>query len=203
MRAYQAKNYSKHVLGCSTAKRPTAKYIQGHKKDYSNVEEGQKEPILPIQRGGGYCANNIDCGYPTKGSCSSMKRCVCEDDFIGPMCLSHAGFDDNPPPVEDLEVDRVLLSPGFTAMLAFAVIAFISFVGLAVVKRRSQQVGRYDQLPSSNDSSRLDKDMIPSMQQQGAGGGSYQQTGAAFNPMGSNEQKTVTYCMIDGRLLDE
>lgn len=215
VRAYQAKNESKHVLGCSTKLRPTAKFIMGHKKDYSNSEAGQKEPLRPIQRGGGYCNKDKDCGYPTKGSCSIGKHCVCEDGYTGPMCLSHAGFDDNPLPAEELVVSRLLLSPGGSMMFAFAVIAFIGFIGLAVFNKRRSPDG-YDQLPSnnnSNDVTRLDGEMVRAMQQQqrqgnnsmAAGAGSYQQTGpAAYNPMGAADAgKTVTYCMIDGRLLDE
>ena len=198
VRAYQAKGDGKHELGCSTKKKPTAKYIQGHPKDYMNVEDGQKVPLQPVANGGGYCTQDSHCGAPTKGSCSSTKRCVCQDNFTGPLCLSPPGFDDNPPPPESIGFASVFLSPGFTAIVVFAVVAFISFVGLAVVNRRRQQDGRYDQLPPSNDPT---KEMVRVTQQQGAGSGSYQQAGAPYN--GSNEQKTVTYCMIDGRLLDE
>eukprot|EP00578_Thalassiosira_sp_NH16_P025551 CAMPEP_0181100068 /NCGR_PEP_ID=MMETSP1071-20121207/12998_1 /TAXON_ID=35127 /ORGANISM="Thalassiosira sp., Strain NH16" /LENGTH=639 /DNA_ID=CAMNT_0023182777 /DNA_START=177 /DNA_END=2096 /DNA_ORIENTATION=- len=200
VRAYQAKDSATQNLGCSTKSRPTAKFIEGHKKAFSKTEEGQKEPLQPIQRGGEYCQEDSDCGYPTKGSCSMGKRCVCNDEFTGPMCLSHAGFDDNPPVADSLEIDRVVISPAFLTMLAFAIIAFISYVGFAVFNRR-RQADRYDQLPT-NDVARLNTDMMRGAQQQGASGGSYQQSGeASFN--GLNEQKTVTYCMIDGRLLDE
>lgn len=202
VRAYQAKGDSKHVLGCSTKSRPTAKFIQGHLKDFVDAEGGQKVPLQPVQRGGGYCKADNDCGGSTKGSCSDVKRCVCMEGFTGPSCLSHDGFDDNPPPPEDLEVDRLFLSPAFMTMIAVAAIAFVAFVGIAVFNRR-RQVEKYDQLPT-NDVTRLDGEMVRAMQQQGSSGGSYQQTGvAAYNPMGTSEQKTVTYCMIDGRLLDE
>mmetsp|Transcript_23949 Transcript_23949/g.42848 ORF Transcript_23949/g.42848 Transcript_23949/m.42848 type:complete len:631 (+) Transcript_23949:167-2059(+) len=201
VRAYQAKNESKHILGCSTQARPTSKFIKGHAKDYMNTEEGQKEPLMAIQRGGRYCSKDSDCGYPTKGACSESNRCVCEDDYTGPKCLSHAGYNDNPPPVEDLEVDRLLLSPVFSFMFFFAAVAFISFVGIAVFKRRRQEMERYNQVPSSNEvTMRLD---FP-MQQQVPGNGSYQNSPeSAYNPMGADKQETVTYCMIDGRLIDE
>lgn len=216
VRAYQAKNESKHVLGCSTEARPTAKYIEGHKKYFT--EEGQKEPLQPIQRGGGSCQQNSDCGYPMKGSCSDGKRCGCEDDYTGPMCLSHAGYDDNPPRTEGLKFYSILPSPAFSAMVVFAVIGFILYVGIAVFNQR-RQVESYDQLPT-NDVAKLDKEIIMAMQQQqqgsaGRGNGSYQQQSgtapynpmgsgmAPYNPMGAVEQKTVTYCMIDGRLLDD
>lgn len=201
VRAYQAKNESKHILGCSTKSRPTSKFIKGHAKDYMNTEEGQKEPLMGIQRGGRYCSKNSDCGYPTKGACSESNRCVCEDDYTGPKCLSHAGYNDNPPPVEDLEIDRLLLSPVFSFMFFFAAVAFISFVGIAVFKRRRQEMERYEQVHSSKEvAMRLD---FP-MQQQVPGNGSYQNSPEpAYNPNGENRQETVTYCMIDGRLIDE
>lgn len=208
VRAYQAVNDPKHILGCSTKSRPTAKFIAGHKKEFSNKEDGQKEPLQLIQDGGGNCAKDSDCGYPTKGSCShSSKRCICNENFTGPMCLSHAGFDDNLPPLEHLGVDRLLVSPIFSAMAIFA-IAFIIFVGIAVAKNRQQEFARYEKVRSShNDAARRVQNYIKAtqqQQQQSSSGSGYQQQGEApYNPMGTSEQQTVTYCMIDGRLLDD
>ena len=105
VRAYQAVNESKHVLGCSTENRPTARFIEGHKKDYADTVVGQKEPLLPIQHGGAYCETNEDCGYPKKGQCSGNKRCICVGGYTGPKCLSSAGFDDNPAPVDEIECE--------------------------------------------------------------------------------------------------
>lgn len=102
VRAYQAVDESKHILGCSTETRPTGRFIEGHKKDYMDAVGGQKEPLLPIQHGGAYCEKTDDCGYPEKGVCSASKRCACKEGFTGPRCLTHAGFDDNPSP-ESLE----------------------------------------------------------------------------------------------------
>ncbi|KAL7547451.1 hypothetical protein ACHAWF_010749 [Thalassiosira exigua] len=210
VRAYQASNESKHVLGCSTKRRPTAKYIEGHKENYVDNERGQKEPLMPVQKGGGSCANDGDCGYPTKGKCSgsSKRTCACEDGYTGPMCLSHAGFDDNPPAGDSLEVYQIILSPVFSAMLALAA-AFAAFVGLAVYRGRRLEAERYERLPTTprgNGAGALGGS-AGGMQMQGAsgeGGGSYQQSGPPpYNPMGGSEQKTVTYCMIDGRLLDD
>ena len=198
VRAYQAVNESKHILGCSTKTRPTAKFIEGHKKNYVHRESGQKEPLQPIQRGGGYCTEDKHCGYPTKGSCSGRWGCECKANYTGPMCLSPAGFDDNPPLAEKLPFEMVWISTIFQTMIALP-IAFAVFVGLAVVKRRKQEVERYEQLPQSKDAARRYE--AREMQQDTSG--SYQQTGAPYNPMGANKQETVTYCMIDGRLLDE
>eukprot|EP00584_Thalassiosira_punctigera_P018432 CAMPEP_0172553840 /NCGR_PEP_ID=MMETSP1067-20121228/51913_1 /TAXON_ID=265564 ORGANISM="Thalassiosira punctigera, Strain Tpunct2005C2" /NCGR_SAMPLE_ID=MMETSP1067 /ASSEMBLY_ACC=CAM_ASM_000444 /LENGTH=629 /DNA_ID=CAMNT_0013342085 /DNA_START=115 /DNA_END=2004 /DNA_ORIENTATION=+ len=200
VRVYQAKGDSKHILGCSTKHRPTSKFIQGHKKDYMNMEEGQKVPLHAIQRGGGVCSQNSDCGFPVKGKCAST-RCVCEEDYTGPKCLSHAGFDDNPPPTEELSVDWLLPSPVFAAIFTFALLAFLVFVGITAFHKRRQD--SYDQLTTLSDA--VNGELVKMMQQQGSGGGSYQQSSGSggFNPMEEGTQKTVTYCMIDGRLLDE
>ncbi len=73
----------------------------------------------------------------------------------------------------------------------------------------------YEQLPSADNVTRLDGDNVArvmQMQQQQQSGVqqgelSYQQSGGGpppYDPMGAAAtDKTVTYCMIDGRLLDE
>jgi hypothetical protein len=209
VRVYQAVNESKHVLGCSTPERPTAQFIKGHKEDYINKFEGQKEPLLEIQRGGAYCQESSECGYPEKGSCESNK-CVCQEKYTGPKCLSPDGFDDNPPPPEEIQFSQMALPPAMLFMLAISVVVFIIFVGLAVCKRRKHMMTTYDPLmdtSSHNGSGRIlgglqGPNAIPSYAQD-----SYQkgERGALFNPTGSSnsDQKTVTYCMIDGRLLDD
>ena len=203
VRVYQAKNDPRHVLGCSTESRPTAKFIIGNMADFVNKEDGQKIPLLPIRRGGGYCKADSECGYPTKGTCLRGRRCVCEDGFTGPMCSSHAGFDDYTPPVESLEVDMVLLSPVILAMFSFAALAFAAFVEITVYKRRRLEE-RYHRLPPSNGGTRLDGELLSVMHQHGSPGLSYQQMRTPLPaPIIENRQNTVTYCMIDGRLLDE
>ena len=98
VRVWQAKNESKHVLGCSTEDRPTAHFIEGNKKNF--METGDKEPLKQIQNGGGFCHKDSQCGGTERGKCSpvgrSMSKCVCNDGFTGPMCLAHKGFYDHP-----------------------------------------------------------------------------------------------------------
>ena len=207
IRAYQAKNESRHNLGCSTKEKPTDRFIQGHKKDYMNTEEGQKVPLLPVQRGGASCVKDSQCGSPTKGHCFGNK-CVCTDDFTGPRCLSHFGFDDNPPPPEDIVVSMYEFSPAFSVMLIFAGLAFITFVGLFVIRRRRDFNKSYDSLPTNDgggSSSQMNGEMVGrGMQQQNTTdmGSSYQRDGTAtYNPMGAIDQKTVTYCVIDQRMV--
>jgi LPXTG-motif cell wall-anchored protein len=114
--------------------------------------------------------------------------------------LSHFGFDDNPPPPEDIVVSGYEFSPAFTTMLIFAGVAFIAFTGLFVIRRR-RDVEKYDSLPT-NDGSPMNGRMGHAMQQPNAAAGSYQREGGApYNPMGAVDQKTVTYCVIDQRMV--
>jgi hypothetical protein len=94
VRIWQAKNESKHKLGCSTRERPTELFIKAHKKRY--MEENQREPLLPTRIGGASCTSDLDCGGVRHGSCTDRRVCKCNQGFAGSSCLSHFGFDDNP-----------------------------------------------------------------------------------------------------------
>lgn len=89
------------------------------------------------------------------------------------------------------------MSPVFSALAAFAAVAFVLFVSFAALRKR-RQVENYEQVPTEKPT-HIFRDAAPSAVDEN---GSYQQSGG-FNPMASNDPKTVTYCMIDGRLLDE
>jgi hypothetical protein len=98
-------------------------------------------------------------------------------------------------------------SPAFSVMLIFAGLAFITFVGLFVIRRRRDFNKSYDSLPTNDgSSSQMNGEMVGrGMQQQNTadmGSSSYQRDGtAAYNPMGAVDQKTVTYCVIDQRMV--
>jgi hypothetical protein len=93
VRVYQAVNESRHILGCSPERRPTAQFIEGHFKRYTT--EGDKYLLRNIQNGGGECQKDSDCGrFDAMGSCASSGQCVCAPNFTGPHCLAHAGFYD-------------------------------------------------------------------------------------------------------------
>jgi len=92
VRVYQAKNEPKHILGCSPEKKPTELFIQGHQKEY--MEDGAKQPLEPIVKGGNMCTENSHCGGKLQGHCSDDGYCICKDDFTGPACLAYAGFYD-------------------------------------------------------------------------------------------------------------
>ncbi len=92
VRVWQAKNDPKHQLSCSTKDRPSELFIKGHKKRY--MEEGDKEPLQPIKRGGAPCSSDLECGGSKHGKCSTDGFCQCRDTYAGSSCLSHYGFDD-------------------------------------------------------------------------------------------------------------
>jgi hypothetical protein len=92
VRVYQAVDDSKHILGCSPEKRPSATFIEGHIGRYKT--ETQKQPLLPIVNGGAICSADKDCGGSTKGLCGSDGTCTCSDFYTGPRCLAHQAFYD-------------------------------------------------------------------------------------------------------------
>jgi len=92
VRVYQAVDDSKHILGCSPESRPTAKFIAGHQKRF--MVEGDRQPLLDVQSGGGTCVKGKDCGGRERGQCESG-YCVCSSNTTGPFCLSHFGFYDH------------------------------------------------------------------------------------------------------------
>lgn len=143
VRVFQAVNESKHVLGCSPEKKPTARFIHGHKKNYISEIDGQKEPLLPVRRGGTNCKNGSDCGG--NGECSSNK-CKCHDGFTGPRCLSPDGFDDNTPTPEKFEFSPLMIPPSMILFFSLSAMAFIIFLGMTMSKGKEKVIDHYDQL---------------------------------------------------------
>ena len=93
VRVWQAKNESKHYLGCSPDHRPTAQFIEGHAKTF--MVDGQKRPLEPVKHGGGACVTSTDCGSKlVMGVCSSSGTCICSDQYTGPNCKTPNGFFD-------------------------------------------------------------------------------------------------------------
>lgn len=93
VRVYQAVNETKHTLGCSPEKRPTATFIKGHAKRY--MEQGDKRPLEPVAKGGTVCVEDADCGGDANGQCSPRGFCICNSGKTGPTCLAHAAFYEN------------------------------------------------------------------------------------------------------------
>lgn len=103
LRVYQDKEDEKQKVGCSTAERPTKKFIEAHKQKY--MQAGDFRPLKPIRKGGGRCSltastnktNAQSCGGTSHGTCSSGSKlpiCVCNSNWTGPHCMNPTGFDD-------------------------------------------------------------------------------------------------------------
>ena len=85
VRVYQSEGEKKHTLGCSTPKRPTKSFIEGHKERY--MSKGERAPLKPIRNGGGKCSSNYNCGGIERGICKN-NHCICHQDFGGSFCLA-------------------------------------------------------------------------------------------------------------------
>ncbi len=92
VRVYQAKNESKHILGCSPESRPTELFIKGHESRYKS--EGQRRSLLPVPSGGALCTSDDDCGGASRGICTAHASCSCKPEFTGPNCLANNAFYD-------------------------------------------------------------------------------------------------------------
>jgi beta-glucan synthesis-associated protein KRE6 len=123
VRVWQAKNESKHYLGCSPDHRPTEKFIQGNAQHF--VSEGQKIPLQPVKNGGGVCSRDSDCGSKlTMGVCSSAGKCVCSANHTGPSCKSPSGY-----------YDFDTSDKSIPLLCKFRIICFCVFHGISVLNR--------------------------------------------------------------------
>lgn len=193
VRVYQAVNESKHYLGCSPEKRPTDLFIKGHRQRY--MEEGDKRPLNPIQDGGGACINDSDCGGLTNGACTERGECMCHETFTGPTCLAHNGFYDHENRVKlpNFTLSSMVIPRSLIVIVVVLAIGFASAFGGLISRHRRD--ARYEKLDSSNS-----HDNAGSGQGVYSGANSYQNTASADYTL--PQQKVVTYCVIDGRLID-
>ncbi len=223
VRVYQAKNESRHILGCSPESRPTELFIKGHEKRY--MEEGQRRPLEPIRTGGALCSNDDNCGGTTRGSCTAHATCACQPEFTGPNCFASNAFYDidtsQPAPQliskfphrilyaihycrgTDAQLERCCCSnhtvstvkfpPSLVIAVGLLVLGFLFSVRI-VVRRRSkdhyQDIGASHTTPNP---SQHKSAWRPLNSYQNAAGTDY-----VLPP----KQKVVTYCVIDGRLVD-
>lgn len=193
VRVYQAVNESSHILGCSPEHRPTALFIEGHRKRYTT--EGQSRPLEPIKKGGARCSNVSDCGGSTRGECSSSGVCQCHKKSTGPSCLAHAGFYDvdSSKPVKPLSWYHMVMPSSFQMLILAMAISLLT--AIIVDKRRRSKERQYIKVGPT---SYHDRAFHPP---QNVSDSSYQQ------PNGDNytlppTPKVVTYCVIDNRLID-
>lgn len=74
VRVYQSYDVNAHVganhtLGCDPPEYPTKEWIKGHSYRYMRnppFSYEDKHPLRPVQRGGGACLSNSDCGGDVK-----------------------------------------------------------------------------------------------------------------------------------------
>lgn len=178
VRVFQAKGDEKHYLGCSPEKRPTSLFIKGHQKRY--METGDTAPLQPVPKGGAHCRENSDCGPSRNGYCSSRGVCVCKDKFTGPTCLAHAGVYENESKSEELSTfgwDEFYMPASLVAWIAILSI-FLLFSAVLAMRDRTKYDNHSPMEQSSTYQSSSDYALPP-------------------------KQKVVTYCVVDGRLIDK
>jgi len=194
VRVYQAVNESKHILGCSPTVRPTESFIKGHRKRY--MEEGQKVPLLPIQQGGAKCENDNNCGGIKMGECYGG-HCQCIDKTTGPACLASDGFYDHEDKEKKVpfEWDFIYVPKSLIISVMILIGGFFPSMLLIIHKNRKQ--AQYQSLingsvPSHSGQVRpLSRETL-----------AYQNSVPSDYVVPRND-KVVTYCVIDGRLVDK
>ena len=219
VRVYQAVDDERHVLGCSPKHRPTDLFIKGHPKRY--MSDGQKRPLEPVQHGGAACTKHSECGgkRANMGVCSSAGLCVCMANYTGPRCLAHDGYFDFDTSrerkpfsctlmllmtfmlkLDHLQTAHMLLflvsemvipkSMAITAM--FLTVGFLLSMFVAI--RNNSRKAKYQQIGHAT---MVNRNGIPPIT-------SYQDASAAVQyALPSNLKSDVTYCVIDGRLVDD
>eukprot|EP00979_Chaetoceros_neogracilis_P013184 scaffold3712_cov234-Chaetoceros_neogracile.AAC.2 len=183
VRVWQAKNEPKHQLGCSTKDRPSELFIKGHKERYT--ENGQKEPLQPVRIGGATCSSDLECGGIDHGSCGSNGSCICVQGFAGSSCLSHFGFDDDPytENANTLEVSSLLLPNQFLIIFSMFLLGLCVYIALTVYRRHRES-------EAAAEMSNLADSPVYNANRQ-------------YNSVDtSNQQNPVSYCLIDGRMVD-
>lgn len=183
VRVFQAVGEDKHTLGCSPKNRPTSLFIKGHQQRY--MEIGDTAPLQPIQKGGALCRDDNDCGLYVNGHCSSRGSCVCKEKFTGPTCSSHSGFYDNESLSEEkytFGLDKFYMP---TSLITWTVFLFVFLLFSAYLAMRDRI--KYDKYHCM-------------IEQTNASPSTYQNSSDYALPP---TQKVVTYCVVDGRLIDK
>lgn len=154
VRVYQDPTDEQQKVGCSTPERPTKKFIEAFKELY--MKEGDKEPLLPIQRGRGKCTPGSNttgpesCGGETKGTCTPHGACHCNKGFTGPNCLAADGYDPIVYESDASLADLGFSGPGltFSAILAVFAILFGTMVFVVKLKKAySHPYGGWKPIP--------------------------------------------------------
>lgn len=194
VRVYQAKDEPKHFLGCSPPHRPTEQWIRGHPERY--VSPGQKRPLETTRLGGGSCTSSTDCGGAKRGICSAKQFCQCKDRATGPHCLAHDGFypfDVNGTMTKAFDISSMMVPRGLVVSLIVLLLGFgLSLTGS--MRSKSLEV-KYQSLANAGVSSPSAPSTTVS--------NSYQNPANDGYAIPTQQKKDVTYCVIDGRLVDQ
>jgi len=190
VRVWQAENESKHQTGCSTKDRPTELFIKGHKEEY--MEDGDKEPLQSIKYGGAKCVSNLHCGGDSHGRCSERGTCVCNQGYAGSNCFAYDGFEDNPYIEQNnsLQFAKLMLPTGLVVIFSLLSIGFIASLLVNVISKHREYRAIHDDILDTqlqNNHNLVNKST------------QYQSLSRPF----PENKKVRTYCMIDGRLIDE
>lgn len=190
IRVWQAMGDDKHQSGCSTKDRPTDLFIKAHKKRYT--KNGDKEPLMDIHYGGARCDSSLECGGLIHGICSSNGICSCNKGFAGSNCLAYDGFDDNPYKSIDnsLPVSMLLLPRPLIIFFLVLSIAFCASLLFIVFEKRQEEKTLRQRFRAESEL------LYPTNEQT-------QYQDAELDEDLLQQQKVVTYSMIDGRLLDQ
>jgi hypothetical protein len=208
VRVYQAVNESRHTLGCSPENRPTDVFIRGHAERY--MESGMKRPLEPVRRGGEVCSRDSDCGGSEIGICTSRGFCECKLGFTGPACLAHDGFYDGMSSSSEsvhgtyhsdiisrvnLTGSHLMLLPSFISvstiyipksLVAIVALLILGFLFSLVRALKDKSKTKLDRAGTNYHSSNFNAI-------------SYQNSSEYALPP---QQKVVTYCVVDARLVD-
>mmetsp|Transcript_29395 Transcript_29395/g.87175 ORF Transcript_29395/g.87175 Transcript_29395/m.87175 type:complete len:307 (-) Transcript_29395:155-1075(-) len=203
VRVWQAVNESKHIIGCSTKDRPTDVFIKGHRKRYMADED--KQLLKSIRVGGAICHDVNNCGGLEHGDCIKG-YCSCKNGFVGPACRAYEGYDDDPyvSPEAPFEVRPIMFQNGLLCTLLVLAVSFVIAMPLSVLLNRKET--GYEQIPPDKSIERRHPAHDREGKQQFSAGGAgmvYQYQSAYSQQIQPPQQKVVTYCMIDGRLIDE
>lgn len=193
VRVYQAVNESKHQLGCSTDERPTSLFVEGHKERY--MEDGDKKPLQPLRIGGGRCNYDADCGV---GGTCLKGQCRCAKQYAGSTCLSHLGFDDHQfdEHSETLVVSKISIPASLGIILGISIIGVI--ISSTVIAR-----GKKIYTNNENEVNKIVNLIAPTTTLSKKYGSMIEGSQEYLEQSQHREPKVITYCMIDGRLIDK
>ena len=154
VRVYQDRKDPLHSETCDPEGYPTRRFIDAHASRYigPNDKLHWGKALRPVQRGGGSCHQDADCG---NGACvapsplqalrrlSLSRVCACAPGRTGPRCRSFDAKDDVEEPVDVFDLSPTgFFLPGFLSLFALA--AALAAGALVVIAARDAKRSRGD-----------------------------------------------------------